>query len=54
MPTLAQVLIMAGLKYGPDAIDYIAKLWVKKEDPTPEEIAALKTLINKPGESYFQ
>jgi len=54
MPTLAQVLIMAAIKYGPGAVDYIAAIWVKKEDPTPEEITKLKELVNKPGEDYFK
>ena len=54
MPTLAQVLIMAAIKYGPGAVDYIAQLWNKKEDPTEVEITRLKALVNKPGEEYFK
>jgi len=54
MPTLAQVIIMAAIKYGPAAVDSIIKLWNKKDDPTPEEIAELKAIISKPGEEYFK
>jgi hypothetical protein len=45
---------MAAIKYGPGAVDYIADMWTKKHNPTPEEIAKLKELVNKPGEDYFK
>lgn len=54
MPTLAQVIIMAAIKYGPEAVDYIVNLWKRRDDPTPEDIAKLKSIIAKPGEDYFK
>ena len=54
MPTLAQVIVMTLIKYGPQAVDAVVAMWHKKEDPTDSEIAALKVTVNKPGEDYFK
>lgn len=48
------ILIQLIATHGPKLAFYLAEKWGKKEDPTPEEMAELRALINKPGEDYFK
>lgn len=54
MIPLWQLLLTAAVTHGPGMVDFIQRKWNEKGDPTPEEIAELKKLINKPGEDYFK